>query len=231
MAYPAGAGAGWRSPGGAGPAGVEPFPGRALAAAGRNIKPWRGGSNNALAIGGDATRTAAACCWATRTSPGTAAAAGHEAHLTIPANTTWPARRCKACPGSASVSPGSGLDLVDYLAHPVRAENPDNPECQYDGVARDHRRDGQPGSPGTTAASPATSTARGLIVDLGGETGRVAHVQRPLLSIRDANLRPHRSAQQWVATRPGRQTAARATSATQFHEFAADRHGDAFTAR
>ena len=228
--------------------GVEPFPGRALAAAGRTIKPSEVGSN-ALAIGGDATQDGGGLLLGNPHQPWNGSGRWYEAHLTIPGEYDVAGASLQGLPwiGIGFTKDVAWTHTVDYSTRFTLYElklNPDNPlEYEYDGQWREITAETvsvkvtQPDGTVTEAERTFYSSHYGLIVDLGGVNpllGGWPMFNGSLLSIRDANLETGiRSAQQWVeksqATNMAEFTEAlKAIGNPVFHEFAADRHGDAF---
>lgn len=228
--------------------GVEPFPGRALAAAGRAIRPSEVGSN-ALAIGGDATQNAGGLLLGNPHQPWNGSGRWYEAHLTIPGEYDVAGASLQGLPwiGIGFTKDVAWTHTVDYSTRFTLYElklNPDNPmEYEYDGQWREITSETvsvkvtQPDGSVTEEERTFYSSHYGLIVDLGGVNpllGGWPMFNGSILSIRDANLETGiRSAQQWVkksqATNMAEFTEAlKAIGNPVFHEFAADRHGDAF---
>jgi acyl-homoserine-lactone acylase len=159
--------------------GVEPFPGRALAAAGRAIKPSEVGSN-ALAIGGDATQNGGGLLLGNPHQPWNGSGRWYEAHLTIPGEYDVAGASLQGLPwiGIGFTKDVAWTHTVDYSTRFTLYElklNPDNPmEYEYDGQWREITSETvsvkvtQPDGSVTEEERTFYSSHYGLIVDLGG---------------------------------------------------------------
>ncbi|MCB1699796.1 MAG: penicillin acylase family protein [Pseudomonadales bacterium] len=228
--------------------GVEAFPGRALAETGRSIRPSEVGSN-AIALGGDATQNGGGLLLGNPHQPWSGSGRWYEAHLTIPGEYDVAGASLQGLPwiGIGFTRDVAWTHTVDYSTRFTLYElklNPNNPlEYDYDGEWREitaqtvsvkvKMPDGSMGEQEKTFYS----SHYGLIIDLGSVNPLLAGwplFNGSLMSMRDANLDTGiRSAQQWVqksqATNMAEFTEAlKYIGNPVFHEFAADRHGDAF---
>lgn len=228
--------------------GVEAFPGRALAAAGSAFRPAEVGSN-AIALGSDATQNGSGLLLGNPHQPWNGSGRWYEAHLTIPGVYDTAGASLQGLPWIAI---GFNKDLawthtVDFATRFTLYElrlNPDNPmQYEYDGEFRDITTETVSVKvtleDGTVEDRERTfySSHYGLIVDLGDVNPLLAGwpmFSGTIFSIRDANLTTGtRSATQWIEKAQavnieGYTEALKAIGNPVFHEFAADRHGDAF---
>lgn len=228
--------------------GVAPFPGRALAEAGQALRPGEVGSN-AIALGGDATQNGGGLLLGNPHQPWNGSGRWYEAHLTIPGEYDVAGASLQGLPwiGIGFTKDLAWTHTVDYSTRFTLYElklNPDNPmQYEYDGQWREitgktvavkvKLPDGSMGEQQKTFYS----SHYGMIIDLGGVNPLLSGwplFNGSLLSIRDANLNTGvRSALQWVQKAQARNMeefadALKTIGNPVFHEFAADRHGDAF---
>jgi len=228
--------------------GVEAFPGRALAAAGRVLRPSEVGSN-AIALGSDATQNGGGLLLGNPHQPWNGSGRWYEAHLTIPGEYDAAGASLQGLPwiGIGFTRDLAWTHTVDYSTRFTLYElklNPDNPlEYLYDGQWREitaktvsvkvKEADGTLGERQRTFYS----SHYGMIVDLGAVNPLLAGwpmFNGSLLSIRDANLDTGvRSALQWIQKAQAGNVedfaeALKGIGNPVFHEFAADRHGEVF---
>ena len=228
--------------------GVEALPGRAVAAAGQAIRPSEVGSN-AIALGGDATQNGGGLLLGNPHQPWNGSGRWYEAHLTIPGEYDVAGASLQGLPwiGIGFTKDVAWTHTVDYSTRFTLYElklNPDNPlEYEYEGEWREITaqtvtvKAPQPDGSLQDVERTFYSSHYGLIVDLGAVNPLLAGwpmFNGSVLSIRDANLDTGtRSAVQWVEKAQA-SNMAEFTDALGyignpvFHEFAADRNGDAF---
>jgi acyl-homoserine-lactone acylase len=228
--------------------GVEPFPGRALAQVGSTFRPAEVGSN-AIVLGSDATQNGGGLLLGNPHQPWSGSGRWYEAHLTIPDVYDVAGASLQGLPWIAIgfTKNVAWTHTVDFATRFTLYElklNPDNPmQYDYDGQWRDITTQ--------TVSVKATlddgsvedrertfySSHYGLIVDLGDVNPLLAGwpmFNGSLFSIRDANLTTGtRSATQWIekaqaTDMAGFTEALKTIGNPVFHEFAVDRHGDAF---
>ncbi len=228
--------------------GVEPFPGRALAAASRALRPGEVGSN-AIALGGDVTQNGGGLLLGNPHQPWNGSGRWYEAHLTIPGEYDVAGASLQGLPwiGIGFTKDVAWTHTVDYSTRFTLYElklNPDNPfEYEYDGEWREITQKTVSVKVRNAAGSLEDrektfySSHYGMILDLGAVNPVLAGwpmFNGSVLSIRDANLDTGvRSALQWVRKAQASNMAEfaqalKAIGNPVFHEFAVDRDGEAF---
>jgi acyl-homoserine-lactone acylase len=228
--------------------GVVAFPGHDLAATGRLLRPSEVGSN-AIALGSEATQNGGGLLLGNPHQPWNGSGRWYEAHLTIPGEYDVAGASLQGLPwiGIGFTKDLAWSHTVDYATRFTLYElklNPDNPlEYEYDGEWREITAETvsvkvkQPGGGLGEQQRTFYSSHYGMIVDLGGVNpllGGWPMFNGSLLSIRDANLDTGvRAALQWVRKAQASDIAGYADALKDignpvFHEFAADRHGEAF---
>lgn len=228
--------------------GVTPFPGRALAGAGRSIRPSEVGSN-AIALGSEATQDGGGLLLGNPHQPWNGSGRWYEAHLTIPGEYDAAGASLQGLPfiGIGFTRDVAWTHTTDYSTRFTLYElklNPDNPlQYEYDGQWRDITEE-------TVTVEVALDDGSveqrqrsfylshyGPIVDLGGVTPLLAGwpmYNGSLLAMRDANLDTMiRSVEQYIGKAQAGNMAEFAAALKRignpvFHEFAADRHGEVF---
>ena len=228
--------------------GVEALPGRALAATAQALRPGEVGSN-AIALGRDATQDGGGLLLGNPHQPWNGSGRWYEAHLTIPGEYDVAGASLQGLPwiGIGFTRDVAWTHTVDYSTRFTLYElklNPANPmQYEYDGQWRDITE--QTVSVKVAQADGSLldqertfySSHYGMILDLGDVNPLLAGwpmFNGALMAIRDANLDTGvRSAKQWVEKAQARNMAEftealKAIGNPVFHEFAADRHGEAF---